>query len=178
MNSKGEDVETVQFIEALLFLENRPVSIKYISKLSGQSVEEIKNNINTLKKNLSIRKSALIITDNDKGDYHLTISPLQYNKLFKYYDTRKKTRLSSQALETLAIIAYKQPITRVEIESIRGVQVTHIIKVLLENKLVRFMGKKESPGKPMLYGTTDNFLKYFGLLSIKDLPPISEFEKT
>ena len=154
MNKNSNNSDTIQFIEALLFLENRPVNIKYISK------------------------SSLVITENDNGDYHLTISPLQYNKLFKYYDTRKKSRLSTQALETLAIIAYKQPITRVEIESIRGVQVSHIIKVLLENKLIRFMGKKDAPGRPMLYGTTDNFLKYFGLLNIKDLPPISEFEKT
>ncbi len=168
---------TIQFIEALLFLENRPVNIKFISKLSGQSEEDIKNCIKLLQNRLSSIESSLIITKNDKGDYHLTISPLQYNKLFKYYDTRKKTRLSTQALETLAIIAYKQPITRIEIESIRGVQVSHIIKVLLENKLVRFIGKKDSPGKPMLYGTTGNFLKYFGLLNIKDLPPISEFEK-
>ncbi len=127
----------------MLFLENRPVNIKYISKLSGQCEEDIKNNIKLLQNRLNSIESSLIITKNDKGDYHLTISPLQYNKLFKYYDTRKKTRLSTQALETLAIIAYKQPITRVEIESIRGVQVSHIIKVLLENKLVRFMGKKD-----------------------------------
>jgi segregation and condensation protein B len=178
LNNQSENVETVQFIEALLFLENRPVNIKYISKLSGKSDKEIKNSLIVLQKKLSRMESSLIVTENDKGDYHLTISPLQYNKLFKYYDRRKKTRLSNQALETLAIIAYKQPITRVEIENIRGVQVSHIIRVLLENKLVRFMGKKDSPGKPMLYGTTDNFLKYFGLLNIKDLPPISEFEKT
>jgi segregation and condensation protein B len=175
-NSKG--IETVQLIEALLFLENRPVNIKYLAKLSGRSGEEIKNSISLLQKKLSRMESSLIVTENDKGDYHLTISPLHYNRLFKYYDRRKKTRLSNQALETLAIIAYKQPITRVEIESIRGVQVAHIIKVLLENKLVRFIGKKDSPGKPLLYGTTDNFLKYFGLLNIKDLPPISEFERT
>jgi len=178
LNNNSDYSDRIQFIEALLFLENRPVNIKFISKLSGQSEEDIKNSITLLQNRLSSIESSLIITENGKGDYHLTISPLQYNKLFKYYDTRKKTRLSTQALETLAIIAYKQPITRVEIESIRGVQVAHIIKVLFENKLVRFMGKKDSPGKPMLYGTTANFLKYFGLLNIKDLPPISEFEKT
>ena len=86
-------------------------------------------------------------------------------------------RLSNQALETLAIIAYKQPITRIEIEKIRGVQVSHIMRILLEYKFIKFVGKKNVPGRPLLYGTTDNFLKYFGLLSLKDLPPISEFEK-
>ena len=178
MNNNSDYSDTIQFIEALLFLENRPVNIKYISKLSGHSADDIKHSIKLLQNKLNSIESSLIITENDTGDYHLTISPFQYNNLFKYYDTRKKTRLSTQALETLAIIAYKQPITRVEIESIRGVQVSHILKVLLENKLVRFTGKKDAPGKPMLYGTTDNFLKYFGLLNIKDLPPISEFEKT
>ena len=90
---------------------------------------------------------------------------------------QKKVRLSSQALETLAIVAYKQPITKSEIERIRGVQVGYILKVLLEHKIIKITGKKDAPGRPLLYGTTDKFLKYFGLLSIKDLPPISEFER-
>lgn len=177
MDNKVE-IGTVQLIEALLFLENRPVNIQYISKISGKSKDVIKDCVKLLMKKLKDIGSSLIVTENDRGDYHLTISPSLYAQLNEYYDSRKRTRLSTAALETLAIIAYKQPITRIEVEKIRGVQVAHILKVLLEHKLIRFMGKKEVPGRPMLYGTTDYFLKYFGLLNIKDLPPISEFEKT
>jgi segregation and condensation protein B len=172
-----EESETVHLIEALLFLENRPVNVAYISKITGKPKEAIRKSIDQLTKKLRDMDSALIITKNERGDYHLTIAPSLYDQLGTYYDTRKKMRLSVQALETLAIIAYKQPITRIDIEKIRGVQVGHILRVLLEYKLIHITGKKDSPGRPVLYGTTENFLKSFGLLSIKDLPPISEFER-
>ena len=173
----NNDIDTTQLIEALLFLENRPVNIQYISKITGKNKEEIKESIAVLDKKFQETGSSLIISENESDDYHMTISPSLYDHLGKYYDSRRKIRLSTQALETLAIIAYKQPITRMEIEKIRGVRVSHIIRILLEHKLIQFLGKKDVPGKPLLYGTTDNFLKYFGLLSLKDLPPISEFEK-
>ncbi len=164
-------------VEALLFLENRPTNISYISKITGKSKEIITNSITKLKTRLRDSESSLIIAENDNGDFYLTISPLLYGYLGKHYNVRKKVRLSPQALETLAIIAYKQPITKIEIEKIRGVQVGYILRVLLEFEVIRIVGKKDAPGKPTLYGTTDKFLKYFGLLSIKDLPPITEFDK-
>ena len=120
--------------------------------------------------------SPLTVIKNDKNDFHLTVRENLYEHLKDYYDSRKKIKLSQQAIETLAIIAYKQPITKIEIETIRGVQVGHIIKQLLEYGLIKITGKRNSPGKPILYGTTDKFLKYFGLLSLKDLPPIEEFD--
>ena len=173
-----EHNDMIQLIEALLFLENRPVNINYISKLTGKNKEEIQISISKLKKRYIDMNSSLVISENANDDFHLTISESLYDQLGKYYDSRRKMRLSNQALETLAIIAYKQPITRIEIEKIRGVQVSHIMRILLEHKFIKFVGKKNVPGRPLLYGTTDNFLKYFGLLSLKDLPPISEFEKT
>jgi len=169
-------IPTFKLVEALLFLENRPVNINYLSKVINRDREEIKNCISILKEKLRISDSSLIIVENENEDYHLTISPDLYEKLEKHYDTRKRARLSTQALETLAIIAYKQPITRAEIERIRGVQVGYILRVLLENELITLSGRKNVPGKPSLYVTTDKFLKYFGLLSLKDLPPIEEFE--
>lgn len=164
-------------IEALLFLENRPVNIKYIEKVTGYSREAIKSSIEELSERLGSSGSALVIESNKSGDYHLTISQEFYHSLAGYYKIHKKVRLSTQALETLAIIAYKQPVTKVEIERIRGVQVGYILKVLLEHEIIRIAGRKQAPGKPLLYRTTDKFLKYFGLLSLKDLPPITEFEK-
>jgi len=174
---QNRPIPTLQLVEALLFLENRPVNINYISKILNRDREEIIKCISILKEKLKQAESSLIIIENETEDYHLTISPEYYGYLEKYYDTRKKSRLSIQALETLAIIAYKQPITRAEIEKIRGVQVGYILKILLENELITFAGRKNAPGRPVLYGTTDKFLKYFGLLSLKDLPPIEEFEK-
>ena len=176
MESKDRKLQT-NLIEALLFLENRPVNIKYITKVTKTSREVVKESIADLKNWFNESGSSLVIEENDRGDFHLTISPKLYDHLAQYYNVQKKVRLSSQALETLAIVAYKQPITRSEIERIRGVQVGYILRVLLEHKIIKITGKKDAPGRPLLYGTTDKFLKYFGLLSIKDLPPISEFER-
>lgn len=168
---------SIQLVEALLFLENRPVNITYISRLTGLDRNTVKQSINEIKTRLETTSSSLTITSNDSGDVQLTIRKELYQQLGKYYDTRRKLRLSPQALETLAIIAYKQPVTRVEIEKLRGVNVGYILKILMEMQLICIKGKKDAPGKPILYGTTDKFLRYFGLHSIRDLPPLEEFDK-
>jgi len=173
-----KEINFSQIIEAILFLENRPVNIDFISKVTSKNREYVRKGIDKLKERLKKTDSSLIIVENNKDDFQLTISPSLYDYLGKYYDKRKKLCLSSQALETLSIIAYKQPVTRVEIEKTRGVQVGYILRVLLEHELIKIVGKKDVPGKPIIYGTTDKFLKYFGLMSINDLPPASEFEKT
>ncbi|NLC50815.1 MAG: SMC-Scp complex subunit ScpB, partial [Firmicutes bacterium] len=90
----------------------------------------------------------------------------------KLYEKETSTSLSRAALETLAIIAYKQPITRVEIEAIRGVRVDKILENLLKRQLIKVVGRKEGLGRPLLYGVTEGFLKYFGLNSLDDLPPL------
>ena len=172
-----KDVSTVQLIEALLFLENGPVNIQYISKVTGEKKETIRDAISQIMKRFRSSESSLIIVENDKGDYQLTIIPELYEKLGNRYDTRKKLSLSPQALETLAIIAYKQPITRAEIEKIRGVGVEHVLRILLVHDLIRITGRKDAPGRPALYNTTKNFLKFFGILSLRDLPSISEFDR-
>ena len=171
------DITGVSLIEAILYLENRPVNLQYLVKLTGKTADEIRQSIGDLTKKYSDTHSSLTITENTSGDYLLTISQDLYDQLSQYYDARKKMRLSNQALETLAIVAYRQPITRSEIEQIRGVKVGHIMKMLTDYKLVKFVGKKNAVGKPLLYGTTDFFLRSFGLLSLKDLPPISEFDR-
>lgn len=170
------DIKLIQLVEALLFLENRPVNINYIAKITGARRKALQEAIAALGKRFKETNSSLNIVENESGDFYLTILPTLYEKLGKYYDTRKKLRLSNQALETLAIIAYRQPVTRIEIEKIRGVGVSYILRVLLEYELIKISGRKDVPGKPVLYRTTDKFLTYFGLLSLKDLPPINEFE--
>ena len=176
MDTEDRTLHT-NLIEALLFLENRPVNIKYIAKVTKIKKEVVQQSITDIKTRLQESGSSLVIVENERGDFHLTISPHLYDHLAEFYNVQTKVRLSSQALETLAIIAYKQPITKSEIERIRGVQVGYILKVLLEHGIIKIIGKKDTPGRPLLYGTTDKFLNYFGLLSIKDLPPISEFER-
>ncbi len=166
-----------QIIESILFLENKPVGINKLKEISGLKKEEIIKSIDNINAILDMVGSPLTVIKNDKNDFHLTVRENLYEHLKDYYDSRKKIKLSQQAIETLAIIAYKQPITKIEIEAIRGVQVGHVIKQLLEYGLIKITGKRNSPGKPILYGTTDKFLKYFGLLSLKDLPPIEEFDR-
>jgi len=177
LNSE-ENVSTINLVESLLFLENRPVNIRHLEKLTGRKREDIKKSIHELEQKYRQIGSSLCITENDQFDYQLSVRKSLFSHLRKYYDSRQKVRLSNAALETLAIVAYKQPVTRSEVEKIRGVQAGHTLKFLLEQKLVQFAGKKDAPGKPILYKTTDHFLNYFGLLSLKDLPPISDFEKT
>jgi len=172
-----KEISSIKIIEALLFLENKPVNIKYISKVTGKTKDDVKKSIDQLKERLHKMDSSLIIDENSKGDCQLSISPLVYDYLGRYYDKRKSLKLSHQAIETLSIIAYKQSITRAEIERIRGVQVGYILRVLIEYELVKIVGRKDVPGKPILYGTTHKFLKYFGLMSLDDLPSINEFEK-
>lgn len=92
-------------------------------------------------------------------------------------DIGKPTRLSRPAVETLAIIAYRQPISRAEIESVRGVAVDHVIRMLMEMQLIRIVGRSELPGRPMLYGTTSLFLEHFGMKDVKDLPGIQELAR-
>jgi segregation and condensation protein B len=96
--------------------------------------------------------------------------------LDKFREKQRRSTLSGAALETLAIIAYKQPITRLEAEAIRGVSIEGVIHTLLERRLVKIAGRKDVPGKPFLYRTTKEFLEHFGLNSLKDLPPIEELE--
>lgn len=171
-----EKINSEQKIEGILFLENKPVSIDHLSKLSGISKKLIGNIISDINDKFQKVNSVLTIVKNDNGFFHLTVSQKFYNYFSQFYDTRKKIKLSKPALETLAIIAYKQPITRAEIEKIRGVHVGHILRFLLEHDLITIRGRKNVPGRPSLFVTTDNFLKVFGLLSLKDLPPVEEFK--
>jgi segregation and condensation protein B len=103
-----------------------------------------------------------------KADYHQTIS--------HFLNLKSRRRLSTAAMETLAIIAYRQPVTKTEIENIRGVNCDYSIQKLLEKELIAIQGRAETPGKPLLYGTSETFMDYFGINSVDDLPKLREFE--
>ena len=112
------------------------------------------------------------------GGVRLATRPEMVGWLRRFFDVSGGTKLSMAALETLAIVAYRQPITGPEIQELRGVSPAGVLKTLLERRLVRIAGRKEVVGKPFLYGTTREFLVHFGLDSLKDLPPLEEFEET
>lgn len=166
--------ETKAAIESLLFVSNEPLSIKQIKDLVDISeieaikvLEEIKEEYDKNYHGFQLLEVAEGFIFATKPEYESYIEQLLKPQL---------NNLSHAAVETLAIIAYKQPITRSEIELIRGVKVDKIINTLTEKNLIEELGRKEGPGRPIIYGTTKDFLKYFGLKDLSQLPPIEEFK--
>ncbi|NUN08559.1 MAG: SMC-Scp complex subunit ScpB [Ignavibacteriaceae bacterium] len=171
-------------IEALIFSSDEPIPSKMlidaIKGLDGSDIaittEDIEESVDSLNKRYDSESRSFSIV-RLAGGYVFATKP-EYAKYLGYLATEKsKRRLSAAALETLAIIAYKQPITKPEIESIRGVNSDSIIATLLEKTLVTITGRAEKIGRPLLYGTTDEFLKYFGLNKLSDLPKPREIEE-
>ena len=162
-------------IESILFLEGEAVDEAGLSKISGLSREEVETALNILAIRYSAEDSGLELSRIGGG---IIISPKKdyWDSLKDRYGKKNENRLSRAAMETLSIIAYSQPITRSEVEAIRGVQADNMIRLLLEKNLIREMGKKDVPGKPTQYGTTREFLKVFSLGSISDLPKLNESE--
>lgn len=171
-------------IEALIFSSDEPLNdneiIKAIKGIDGEETEITPADIDKVITELNGKyESAGIpfkIIGVAKG--YLFATREEYAKYVGYLSSEKtKRRLSQQALETLAIIAYKQPITKPELETIRGVNSDYILNTLLEKKLITITGRTETIGRPLLYGTTDEFLKYFGLFNLSDLPKPREIEE-
>ncbi|MDD5617475.1 MAG: SMC-Scp complex subunit ScpB [Candidatus Omnitrophica bacterium] len=162
-------------IESLVFISEGPITIADIQNiLEGLDLETIKTAIEELKKEYDQRNSGIKIME-VAGGYQMSTSPNYANFIKKFYKIKHAEKLSLPALETLSIIAYKQPVTRVEIEAIRGVNVDGVMKNLMEKGLIRIVGRKEVIGRPFVYGSTRNFLEYFGLNSLEELPPIENF---
>ncbi|PMP68939.1 MAG: SMC-Scp complex subunit ScpB [Thermodesulfobacterium geofontis] len=162
-------------IEALLFCAGRSLKIKEISEICDKiPVSEVKSILEELKNDYSER--GIRIAEVAEG-YRMETIP-EVAEYLKKLLKPKKFRWTKALLETLAIIAYFQPITRAEISAKRGgVDVSNSLKILLENDFIEIVGKKNFPGRPALYGTTKFFLEYFGLKSLKDLPPLEELKK-
>ncbi|MGM0688889.1 MAG: SMC-Scp complex subunit ScpB [Bacillota bacterium] len=162
-------------IEALLFLSEEPVRVDKIETVLSTSPEEVIDLIRELQRDFARDSRGLQIFE-VAGGFQMGTLPELAPYLEKAFSEDISSNLSTAALEALAIIAYKQPVTRVEIESIRGVRSEHVLENLLKRKLIRVSGRKEGPGRPLLYNTTPDFLKYFGLMDLEDLPPL-ELEK-
>ncbi len=173
----------ISIIEALIFASDEPIPaseiINAIKDIDGPDTEITQQNIddtvNILNGKYEGEEKSFKILKIAEG-FTFGTKP-EYAKYVGYLSTEKsKRRLSQAALETLAIVAYKQPITKPEIESIRGVNSDYIINTLLEKNLITIKGRAETIGRPLLYVTTVEFLKYFGLSTIKDLPKPREIE--
>lgn len=158
-------------LEALVFASDSPISLKEISKLAHAPQKQVKDVLSELQVDYQTRGIHL---DEVAGGWVFRTSP-KYAPFVRDLTKQKPVRLTRAQVETLAIIAYRQPITRPEIDDVRGVDSGPVLKLLLERDLVRILGKRDEPGRPMIYGTTGQFLEFFGLKSLKDLPTLREF---
>src|SRR5689334_15857361 len=169
-------------LEAILFVSSEPVPRTKLLDLfeEGERAEAAEALEAVLARYLdadSLGNRGVLVEDVG-GGVRLATRPEVGGWLRRFFDVSGGTKLSMAALETLAIIAYRQPITAPEIPELRGVSAAGVLKTLLERRLVRITGRKEVVGKPFLYGTTKEFLVHFGLNALKDLPPLEEFEET
>jgi segregation and condensation protein B len=181
-----------RIVESLLFATDRPLTPKAIAHVLHEAMkvspspetapyekttpDEVDEAIKQLVARLEADKSSLVV-QGVAGGYQLKTRPefaVWTNKLF---DQPKTTRLSQPAMETLAVIAYRQPIGRAEIESVRGVAVDGVVATLLERKVIRIAGRSDQPGRPLLYETTPLFLELFGLKSLDELPNADELRR-
>ncbi|MFN8000020.1 MAG: SMC-Scp complex subunit ScpB [Acidobacteriota bacterium] len=163
-------------IEALLFVADEPLPFKQLSKVLGDVPEaDVKAALEELAAEYEARAAGLELRE-IAGGWRISTRPQHHDFIRKYLKSRPSARLSLPALETLAVIAYKQPITVPEILEIRGVSSSSAIKTLLEKRLIVTKGRKETVGKPMMYGTSKEFLIQFGLKDLNELPSIEDFE--
>lgn len=165
-------------IEAMLFVSDKPLFVNEIKGVLDEfKAQDVKDIISELTKEYEDMSRAFRIKE-IAGGFQITTDPSLAPWLKKLYKTSGVDRLTGPSLETLAIIAYKQPATKPEIEAIRGVNVDGVLKTLIEKNLVKITGRRETPGRPILYGTTQEFLQYFGLNSLQELPKLEEFHFT
>jgi segregation and condensation protein B len=168
--------EAKRIIEALLFISGKPVTIKdfqeIIEEYEAPTLQEILEELGAEYKNEGRSFGLAKIS----YGYQLLTNPQYAPWINKMQLARNHKTMSRPALETLAIIAYRQPIIRAEIESIRGVNVDGVLRTLLERNLIRVAGRQSSPGRPLLYATNEEFLRYFGLKEISELPRLEEWK--
>jgi len=162
-------------VEAVLFLESEPLTVDTIASITQLAKDVVTECIDILKEKYTAENSGVelaMIT----GGWSLVPKKEFWETLKEKYGNKNEGKLSRSAMEVLSIIAYKQPITRAEIEAIRGVAPDNMIRLLVERQLVKEVGRKDSPGRPTQFGTTKEFLKFFRLNSIAELPQLDEKE--
>jgi len=172
--ARGADQEITaeSVVEAILFSTDAPIPLAKIAQVLGTGdAGDVRRHVDTLNDRYRETGASFRIESIAKG-YQMHTLPAYSHWVAKLHKTRAESRLSRAALETLAVVAYKQPALRADIEAIRGVAVGDMLVRLREMNLVRIVGRAEEIGRPLLYGTTTRFLEAFGLGSLKDLPPL------
>lgn len=173
-----EPKELKAIIECLLFVSPQPLELKRLEEIiGGVDTHTIRMLINQLQEEYGRDGRGIQIVE-IAGGYRINTMREYAPWVKRLFNTKLHFRLSRSALETLSIIAYKQPIMRVEIEAIRGVNVEWALHTLLEKNLIRIVGHSDQPGRPLQYGTTDEFMVYFGLKDLSELPQLKEFDET
>jgi segregation and condensation protein B len=167
--------ELVAAVEALIYVSDEPLTAKLLADVLDENKESIEAAIETLKQEYEARESGLQIRE-IAGGWQIATRTELHEDVRKFLKTRPSAKLSLASLETLAVIAYKQPVTVPEILEIRGVQSASAIKTLLDKRLIVAKGRKETVGRPMQYGTSKEFLIQFGLKDLSELPSIEDFE--
>lgn len=172
-----------QHIEALVFTTDHAISVKEIKACLEETFDtkveakDIEAAIAQLQRQYSEGQYAFDLLEISEGFQFMT-KPAYHAVIGTYLKQTTKKRLSQAALETLSIVAYRQPISRVELEAIRGVSCDYSVQKLLEKELIAISGRSEGPGRPLLYSTSEKFMDYFGLKSLRDLPKTKDFANT
>jgi segregation and condensation protein B len=173
-NARGTS-ELIALVEALIFVSDEPITVRTLAEVLDEDKESVRAAVEALRDEYDNRESGLQIREVGGGWQIATRTEL-HESVRKFLKTKPSAKLSLASLETLAVIAYKQPVTVPEILEIRGVQSASAIKTLLEKRLIVTKGHKETVGRPMQYGTSKDFLIQFGLKDLNDLPSIEDFE--
>lgn len=168
---KLSELEAV--VEAILFVSGESVGLGVIANAIGMDKATTKAIITSLADKYTSEKRGIQIIEID-GSYQMCTAPQCFEYIREMYKGVRNQGLTQSLLETLAIVAYKQPITRGQIEEIRGVSAEHAVNKLLERRLICEVGRMDSPGRPILFGTTKDFLRYFGFKNIGELPSLDE----
>jgi segregation and condensation protein B len=169
VDDKKQDLELSALVEAILFVSPEPISADQVAKIIDSTPRLVKKALEDIESAYQGRGLRLQYHNNK---IQITTAPEAAPVLEKMLDLETTSTLSQAALETLSIVAYQQPITRPQIDSIRGVNSDGVLRTLLNKGLIDEVGREEGPGRPILYSTTTEFLKYFGLTSYEELPPL------
>lgn len=164
-------------VESLLFIAPKPASSQALSQALRCSPAEVKAALDALDASLAHARRGLRVQRTGHR-YALVTMPEAASAVARFTALSARTRLSKPALETLAIIAYQQPITRGQIEGLRGVDCAHILRSLLGREFIEVKGRRATVGAPLLYGVTETFMQYFGLTSLEELPPLSDPDRS
>lgn len=171
-----EREELIQAIEALLFVSGKPVDVKVLAEVTKTSNAEVREAAEELKQLLIDRKSGVQLIEINSG-YQLATVEKFYPQICELMDNRPKPSLSQAALEVLAIVAYNPKVTRAEMERIRGVSSDSAMNKLIEYNLIEEAGRLDAPGRPVMYKTTDEFLRLFGYSSLEDMPELPSLKE-